>query len=114
MELNQGFVALRVAGNKLLVASSGGMLMMMSSKLLFQAPMASPSFKASKMEFSWWNNGDTEVLARDWGASPDVSLRHQAYRADAPHPATSFPSRAYRLGQPVGLRRTAWASRQAQ
>ena len=57
-----------MAGNKLLVASSGGVLMMMSSKLFFQAPMPSPSFKASQMEFSWWNNDDTAVFAREWGS----------------------------------------------
>ncbi|KAD4180460.1 hypothetical protein E3N88_29051 [Mikania micrantha] len=41
----------RVAGNKLLVASSGGVLMVMSSKLPSMLQWLPRSFKASSMEF---------------------------------------------------------------
>ncbi|KAD3640010.1 hypothetical protein E3N88_29233 [Mikania micrantha] len=45
---------------------------------------------------------------------PSEELWLQAYRADDLHPVLSFPTRAYRLSSVVGVRRTAWNSRQAQ
>ncbi|KAD4585461.1 hypothetical protein E3N88_23062 [Mikania micrantha] len=81
-----------MAGNKLLVASSDGVLMMMSSKLLFQAPMASQASKLSCIP-----PGNEHWL--------------QAYRADDLRPVPCFPSSVFRLGSLVELRLTAWNSR---
>ncbi|KAD2805377.1 hypothetical protein E3N88_38754 [Mikania micrantha] len=70
--------------------------------------------------FQWVKNACSSWLGRDFlaislsGVPPSEELWLQAYGADDLHLVLSFPTRAYRLGSLVGLKRTAWNSRQAQ